>query len=758
MLDTKLKNNSDRRGVGLFISFVILSLLAAAVLLFYKPIVENAKGFLEDSKANRQKNLEDIKESEEENFLESLFRSNYILKWELERQINNKKYSASDIFLNNDAGVADITENMEDADTDDSYDTFKNDFNEMMSSWNYDFFYSTLPDYQLEYYALDNETGNYLTNTGAKLSALLDNKGNAKEIKDGYYFCSVIKFDKDGNISIPYFQGMANEKKDKYLGFNLTQEMVGRNWNNASWYASRVKRLAGMTVVYGVKSAYLLQKAYLNQEDYMSYQMINEAYGRGGADYLYAGSFMLVMLLGFLLPVIKPLRIGTGIEAKVPVEIWGIGIAFTVAIYEEGVLSLIKETVTGDIFSLNGNHIFTEGIARAVVNVFNILVWLFIFLIWFAAALSIRELFIKKPVRFLKENTLTFRFLGWIGRITKKGYHYATSFDMGKKDNKKILLLLGGNLLLMILFCSMWGAGILGAVIYTGVLFYFINRYKNKVTADYQDIMEAAGRISEGNLEGTMEKDLGVFNPLKEQLLKVQQGFRKAVLEETKSQKMKTELITNVSHDLKTPLTAIITYVDLLKDKNLMEEQKDSYIETLDRKALRLKILIEDLFEMSKAASNTITMNPVELDLTALIKQLHFELSDRIEKAEIDFRVRMPEEKVVAWLDSDKTYRIFENLLINMCKYTLSNSRAYLDMEVRGKEVFVTVRNISQAELNFTGEEVVERFVRGDKARNTDGSGLGLAIAKSFAELQGGTFQVITDGDLFKVVVGFKIL
>ncbi|WP_139243252.1 HAMP domain-containing sensor histidine kinase [Anaerocolumna xylanovorans] len=756
-MDTKLKNNSGRRGAGLFISIVILSLLASAVLLFYKPIVENAKGFIETSKSTREKDLENLKESEEDTFLENLFKSNYVLKWELERQIDNKKYSASDIFSNN-TGVFDITENTENADPNDSYEAFKDDFNEMMDSWNYEFFYTTLPSYQLEYYVVDNKTGNYLTNTGAKFSALLNDKEDAKNIKDGYYFCTMMQFDKDGNLSIPYFQGLSNEKKNAYLSFNLTQQMVDRNWNNAAWYASRVKRLAGMTVVYGVKSASLLQSDYLSQEDYMSYWVINEAYNRGGAVYLYAGSFLLVMLLGFLLPAIKPLGIGKGIEAKVPVEIWGLGMAFTFAIYEEGILTLIKETVTGDVFLLSGNHIFNEGIASAVVNVFNILVWLFIFFVWFAAALSIRELFIKKPVRYLKENTLTFRFLGWVGRVTKRGYHYVTSFDMSKKDNKKLILLLGGNLFLMILFCSMWGVGIFGAIIYTGVLFYFINKYKKKVTADYKAITEAAVRISEGNLEGTIDEDLGIFNPLKEQLMKVQQGFRKAVLEETKSQKMKTELITNVSHDLKTPLTAIITYVDLLKDKNLTEEQIDSYIETLDRKALRLKILIEDLFEMSKAASNTIAMNPVEVDLTALIKQLHFELSDRIEKADIDFRARIPEEKVVAWLDSDKTYRIFENLLINMCKYTLPNSRAYLDMELKEKEVFVTVRNISQAELDFSGEEIVERFVRGDKARNSEGSGLGLAIAKSFTELQGGTFQVITDGDLFKVVVGFKIL
>ncbi len=757
MLDTKLKNSSDRKYAGLFVSIIILALLAAAVLLFYKPIVENAKGFIKLDESDKEKELAEYKDSAEAGFLEELFKGNYVLRWELERQINNKKLNASEFFLNENQST-----DIDDINTDDgeNFETFKSDFSELMNNWYYNFFYYILSNYGLEYYAVDNKTGTYLTNTGAKLSAFLgkEEMEEADKLKKEYYFYAVIQFDENGNPSIPYYQGISKEKANSYLGFNLTQEMVNRSWNNAAWYASRVKPLAGMKVVYAIKSEDSLQNYFIDQFGDTNYHIINEAYNRGGAAYLYTASFILVMLLGFVLPLIKPLRIGKGIEAKIPAEIWGLGIGFTVAIYEDGITSLIKETVSGDLFDLNRNHIMTEGMARVVVNSFNVLIWLGIFIIWFAAALSIRQLFIKRPVKYLKENTLTFRFLFWLGRVIKKGCGYAITFDMSRKDDRKLVMLLGANMLLIMLFCAMGGVGVIGAIIYTCVLLYFITKYKNKITSDYRAIIQAAGRISEGNLDITIEKNLGVFNPLKEELMSVQQGFRKAVLEETKSQKMKTELITNVSHDLKTPLTAIITYVDLLKNKELTEEQRDSYVETLDRKALRLKILIEDLFEMSKAASNTITMNPVEVDLTAMIKQIHFELSDKIAGAGLDFRVRIPEDKIIAWLDSDKTYRIFENLIINMCKYALPGSRAYLDMEVLDKQVSITVRNISQAELDFTGEEIVERFVRGDKARNSEGSGLGLAIAKSFTELQGGSFHVLTDGDLFKVIVGFMIL
>ena len=180
------------------------------------------------------------------------------------------------------------------------------------------------------------------------------------------------------------------------------------------------------------------------------------------------------------------------------------------------------------------------------------------------------------------------------------------------------------------------------------------------------------------------------------------------------------------------------------------------YIDTLDRKSLRLKQLIEDLFEVSKINSNNITLNPVEVDLAELIKQVQLELSDRFEESGIDVRAQYPEEKVILMLDSQKTYRIFENLFVNVIKYAMPGTRAYLTVQLEEASVEITLKNISATELNLTPEEISERFIRGDKARNTEGSGLGLAIVKSFVEIQGGVFQIIMDGDLFKVSIRFS--
>lgn len=258
---------------------------------------------------------------------------------------------------------------------------------------------------------------------------------------------------------------------------------------------------------------------------------------------------------------------------------------------------------------------------------------------------------------------------------------------------------------------------------------------------------------------------------------------------------MKTELITNVSHDLKTPLTAIITYVNLLKDENITEEERRSYIDILDRKSLRLKKLIEDLFEVSKAASGNVELKKSPVDLSEMVRQAVAEQQDRLEAAGIDCRVRTPgsgwstsvpaafantdnnstdaairssassepggnttnPERVLLELDSEKTYRVLENLLVNVAKYALAGTRAWVQLEVISDEAVITIKNTSAQELDFDVDTLTERFVRGDKSRNTEGSGLGLAIVKNFVELQGGQFEIVTDGDLFKAIVRFPL-
>lgn len=228
-----------------------------------------------------------------------------------------------------------------------------------------------------------------------------------------------------------------------------------------------------------------------------------------------------------------------------------------------------------------------------------------------------------------------------------------------------------------------------------------------------------------------------------------------AIEEETKSQKMKTELISNVSHDLKTPLTSMISYIDLMK-KEKNKEKKNEYLETVERNSLRLKHLIDDLFEVSKANSGELKLDLIDVDLVSLVNQTLFELNPQIEKSGLTFKKNYFKEKVIVKLDAHKTYRIIENVISNVVKYSLENSRVYIAIEDINNKISVSVRNTSRNEIDFDPNDIVERFARGDSSRNSEGSGLGLAIAKGFTEAQHGQFRIETDGDIFKVIIDFQ--
>ena len=184
--------------------------------------------------------------------------------------------------------------------------------------------------------------------------------------------------------------------------------------------------------------------------------------------------------------------------------------------------------------------------------------------------------------------------------------------------------------------------------------------------------------------------------------------------------------------------------------------ERKSYIDTLDKKSQRLKFLIEDLFEVSKANSGNVKINLVDVDIVELIRQIEFELEDKLNASNLILKNNFPEGKIVLRLDSQKAFRIFENLFNNVSKYSMENSRVYVDVIEKENEVTIMIKNMSAIEMNFNSDEIVERFTRGDKSSNREGSGLGLAIVKSFVELQNGEFEINIDGDLFKAIIKFK--
>ncbi len=238
----------------------------------------------------------------------------------------------------------------------------------------------------------------------------------------------------------------------------------------------------------------------------------------------------------------------------------------------------------------------------------------------------------------------------------------------------------------------------------------------------------------------------------------IQAGIEIALAERTKSERMKTELITNVSHDIKTPITSIINYVDLLNKENLENENAKEYLEVLNRQSLRLKKLVEDIIEASKISSGNIELNMEKVNAKVLLDQSIGEFAERLKEKKIEVVVNSCDSEMYLMADNRYLWRVFDNIMSNIVKYAQADTRAYVDLEKDGDKLRFTFRNISREQLNISPEELMERFVRGDKSRYTDGNGLGLSIANSLTQAMGGTMNIFIDGDFFKVILEFDAI
>lgn len=469
------------------------------------------------------------------------------------------------------------------------------------------------------------------------------------------------------------------------------------------------------------------------------------------------GFSFLTAAVAFITGLIKPLGITERKFFAMPFELLILIGGCALAFMSEGgylVMEVVAGTVTGVFASELVRELnFSYQQAYGILMAGNAVMWAvgITFIYWFVVSLD--SIFTMGLTRWLKERTI----IGWLlmggKNAVEKTCGLVGSVDFRDKQTKLLLKIVGINFVLLTVISCFWFFGIFGLMIYSVVLFFLLRRIYDGMQEKYEILLQATGKMADGNLEVEINEDLGVFEPLKGEITKIRNGFKKAVEEEVKSQSMKTELITNVSHDLKTPLTAIITYVNLLKKEGITEEERRNYIRILDQKSMRLKSLIEDLFEISKANSNNVTLHLVEVDIVSLMKQVRLELEDKIGPSQVEFRWNMPDDKAVLILDSEKTYRVFENLLVNIVKYALPGTRAYVEITDDGETVMVSMKNISATEISLEGRDITDRFVRGDESRNTEGSGLGLAIARSFVELQKGTMEVGIEADLFKVKI-----
>lgn len=580
-------------------------------------------------------------------------------------------------------------------------------------------------------------------------------KINALDDKTKYNFYSLMTYNENGdwikegdiqNESFSHFK--VDELLSSYYNINIEYNETSSVINFGDYYLSLDK--------IKINQPKNLEITYIIPENIASYGYISE-YINSWENYT-GFSVVTLLICTFILAlfiICYPIKIVEEVNPFASIKKWKAEINITVLslLIIFGVMGCI--ILTG--YTLNGYLI--ECINRFNFNYTDLVVMILNFIAWFLTLLIITMgLFQLKYIgshgfwRYLKEDTL----VGTFFKYLKSKLDMVAEIDLSSPINKTIMKYVLINSVIIFIMVSLWSVGYIFVVIYTFGAFFWIKDKVIKVQDDYQQLLTATQELGKGNFGAEIERDLGIFNSLKIEFNNIKTGFEKAVDEEIKSQNMKNELIGNVSHDLKTPLTCIKNYIVLLQDDSLNNETRQEYLNSLNQYANRLTTLIEDLFEVSKVNSGNIQLNLMNLNIIALLEQTYTESEETLKSKNLTVIKKYAQNDIQLALDGDKTYRIFENLFTNIAKYAMVNSRVYLEVKDYSDQVVIEFKNISETQMNFTADEIVERFVRGDKSRHETGSGLGLAIAKSFTEVQGGSFKIDIDGDLFKAIIYFN--
>lgn len=403
-------------------------------------------------------------------------------------------------------------------------------------------------------------------------------------------------------------------------------------------------------------------------------------------------------------------------------------------------------------FGFSLNHLEISDLAE--VFVFSTVTAGFTMILFLTGYLSLVR---RIKAKTLWKNSLLRYLLRLCKKVLKKFGSFMEIYSKNTASKIKMTVISIVFLGLQFLFCGIIFTGgaaflLLLAFIDIGALVYVIRK------AGGRDILlEGLKRISGGELQYKipLEKLDGEQKTMAEYINNIGSGLDAAVEKSVKNERMKTELITNVSHDLKTPLTSIINYVDLLKRENFTDEKIQGYLNILDEKSQRLKVLTEDVVEASKASSGNINLEMNDIDFVEMIQQVIGEFEERFQKRNLVMMVHFTDEPSVIYADGQRMWRVLENIFSNVVKYAMEGTRVYAEVTNADKKITFSLKNISAQPLNISPDELTERFIRGDVSRNTEGSGLGLSIAKSLTELQGGEFKLYLDGDLFKVMITF---
>lgn len=783
-MDTKLTNSEkikESRSERMPGILVVAVLVVAASLVF----LSQYPGFKERAAADEPNILTGSE------FLHEIYQGNIVLykqfcDYEASKEEGGENTSAQGYFLSADVKNAKDFSEYYDFDGETPLSYAGEQLDELLYQWYLSF--QNGIERQIDYEFMDRGSERTFSNTERALHYLGTDE-EAVYLDDYYPYYIKLDFDKEGVLEHVWVRGedadtlvksvqrvMRSRYLERSLYESLSYSAYGNiDWEDAIYYLADdgVVKQMSLQVLNMPKNCticYALTEAQLNELKASSRLFLSMStagnYQNSGIQDIFRLLLIILGMAAMLLPFWKKYHLHKQNLLPLHIEVLTALVCATFLILGELSVTLVMYSMS-DSWEYSLSHILcatfpvlTDPAAKDIVWVINFLFLAAAFTLWFTLITAYAQVYLFGLRGYVRKRCLCYRVFRYMRvSIRRKRAHIKREFlhmDLEQNMNVPLFKLLLANFLILALISMFWVFGVFLLIPYTVFLYGFLRKYIRIIQGQYTKMLDAAHSVADGNLQTQIEGDWGMFSPFQEELSAIQSGFLSAVEEEVKSQRMRTELITNVSHDLKTPLTAIITYTELLQEEGVTETQRKEYLEVLQRKSLRLKTLIEDLFEVSKATSGNVAFHTEKVDICHLVRQMYLEYEDKAKDAGLVFRFQFPEQKVFLMLDGDKTSRIFDNLYTNIIKYAMPDSRVYISVVQDAEEVRVELKNISGYELNIPAESLTERFVRGDSARSSEGSGLGLAIARSFVELQGGKMEIGIDGDLFKVLLTWK--
>ncbi len=747
-MDTRLTKSKKERNI--FTGIVLAFMLALSLTMIYR------YHYVEVKVKNDNTNPFDS-----EAYMEDLYNSNYYLYYKVYQSEKNKLIKPSDLFLTEET-IKSMIDNVNvdyyssEIDSEDIKNAFNSGFKNLNS-------FIMRSNGNIKYYCENTKTKAVVTNYDFKNFKSID----LKKVFQNYI---VFEYDEYGVGKISSCYGFNRENINNYFLDLQASKNIGAlyfiNGEPSSDFSNyKLESIKNMKFVYAIPKNINVNfytsndsiSNFINKNERKSYEIISQI-----AKLL----LIIVSLITLMIPT-QRLRSFRFMERlySFPFEIIvGIFFFFYYSLLSDKVpIKIVRETITGNLLNLIIANGVKLSLAKQMVNLLNIGYWFLVFLIDFIVITIIKMAFREGITSYLKNKSLLVKLIIFIYQVICTSIKNILSIDLRKKYNSLfiagVILIITGFISMTLLFKEGSLVSELLFLAFLLSLLLYIKVVKDAIKEgikDYENLLNLTKDIANGNLDkDIMAEDVGIYEEVKRQLSSIKKAYKKSIDDEIKSQKMKSELISNVSHDLKTPLTSILSYTDLLRN---IETNKEAvkYIDTIYRKSERLKILIDDMFEISKAQTGNIKLEYNDIDVVELMKQTIFEVSDKLKKKNISVKTNFPKHKVILRLDGEKTYRIFENLLVNISKYAMPNTRAYIDFSEDEEGVYISLKNISETEIDYEVEDILERFKRGDKSRNTEGSGLGLSIAKSYVEAQGGHLKLSLDGDLFKAEIGFK--